>query len=169
MSLGFHPSQSTFDNLSQWNKESLRIKKLLKGPITIGRNHHLLFNMSMLRAWESLTKENEVFHLSNCVFHRRQGFRSGIATPYPLFDCFERRQMRVYEHPCQIMDTVIRYDTKVKTEKERWDEIKTVVDQVRKWNGDLVLTWHIYIRNASLIKKYFDWCEKTIAYATGTR
>ena len=73
--------------------------------------------------------------------------------------------MNLVEHPCQIMDTVIRYNGKTKSEGERWDDIQTIIEQVRKHQGELVLTWHIYIRNKKLIQDYYHWSEKVIQYA----
>lgn len=161
--LGFHPSQNMFGNKKQWDKEVSRITTLLQEKPTIGRNHHLLYNHETLRLWESITKVP--LHISNCVFHKRQGFRSGVCVPYRLFDLYQRRVMNLIEHPCQIMDTVIRYDEKVKSENERWLDIQSTIDFVNQYQGELVLTWHIYIRNRKLIQDYFKWCEKVIQYA----
>ncbi len=160
---GFHPSQNMFGNKQQWDKEVARITSLLQKKPSIGRNHHLLYNHETLRLWENITEAT--LHISNCVFHRRQGFRSGVCIPYRLFDLYQRRIMNLVEHPCQIMDTVIRYDEKVKTEEERWHDVQSAVDLVKQYQGELVLTWHIYIRNKKLIQDYFQWCEKVVQYA----
>jgi len=167
MLLGFHPSQSTFGNSSQWNSELDRVNDLIGLTPEIGRNHHLLYNYEMLRMWEKAANKTPKGDLiiSNCVFHNKFGYRSGIAVPYYLFDIFERRTMNLREHPCQIMDTVIRYHRKSKTENEIWEEIKPVIDSAKKYNCELVLTWHIYIRNAKLIREYFKWCEDIVQYA----
>lgn len=163
--LGFHPSQSTFDNPKQWEREVSRIKFLLGGKPGFGRNHHLLFNTQMLRNWEHLAGPNEMFMLSNVVFHNRLGFRSGVAVPYPIFDIYQRRQMRILEYPCQIMDTVVRYASKVKNESEIMKEIETIISSIRRYRGELVLTWHIYIRNANIINTYYHWCTRILNYA----
>lgn len=161
--LGFHPSQNVFDNKEQWNIEVDRITQLLQENPIIGRNHHLLYNHDILRMWESMGSGS--LNISNSVFHYRQGFRSGICVPYHLFDIYQRRLMNLFEHPCQIMDTVIRYNGKTKSIDERWHDIQTIVDQVRKHHGELVLTWHIYVRNKKLIQEYYLWCEKVVQYA----
>ena len=161
--LGFHPSQNMFGDLYQWDKEVLRISELLQEKPTIGRNHHLLFNYETLRLWEGIS--DATLHISNCVFHKRQGFRSGVCVPYHLFDIYQRRVMNLVEHPCQIMDTVIRYDEKAKSEDERWGDILSCIEQVRKFQGELVLTWHIYIREKKLIQEYYQWCRKVVQYA----
>lgn len=161
--LGFHPSQNTFGKKQQWDKEVSRITELIHEKPIIGRNHHLLYNYDTLRMWEEII--DNPLNISNCVFHYRQGFRSGVCVPYHLFDLYQRRVMNLVEHPCQIMDTVIRYNGKTKSDDERWCDIQTVVEQVKKHQGELVLTWHIYIRNKKLIQEYFRWCEKTVYYA----
>lgn len=155
ITIGFHPSQSTFENKIQWEKECKRFKKIYDNNITIGRNHHLLYNQQTLRDWNKITS-NDYLHLSNCTFHKLLGFRNGISVPYPIFDIFHRNVLKVIEHPCQIMDTAIRYCKK--TDSEIWNDINRIIKTSKDHNSELVLTWHIYIRNSILIKKYFNWC-----------
>lgn len=161
--MGFHPSQSTFSNKNQWDEEVSRYKALLKEPIEIGRNHHLLYNSETLNYWESSTgrKEDCSLYISNCVFHRLLGFRSGTVVPYPLFDIHQRREMKLIEHPCCIMDTSIRFSN-YKSESELWNDIECVTRQVRKHQGELLLTWHIYVRDIALIDKYIDLCTRVV-------
>lgn len=169
MIMGFHPSQSTFEDDAQWEVESKRIESLLGFVPMIGRNHHLLYNYGTLRNWESIAERTSVglLDISNSVFHNKIGFRSGIGVGYTLFDVYQRRPMQLMEHPCQIMDTVIRYHSKKYKPEEIWDEIQTVVTYAKKYQCELVLTWHIYIRNQRLIHRYYDWCERVIRYAKG--
>ena len=161
--LGFHPSQSVLNNKNQWDKEVERVIALLGDIPLIGRNHHLIYNSDMLRWWEGLS--DTPVHISDCVFHHNNGFRSGVCVPYHYYDVYSRRKMSVIEHPCQIMDTVIRYDLKKKTEEEVWSEIESIISQVEKYSGELVVTWHIYLRNKKLIQDYYKWCEKVIENA----
>ena len=114
----------------------------------------------MLRWWEKMSEQT--VHISNCVYHNYNGFRSGVCVPYHCFDISTRKTMNLMEHPNQIMDTVIRYDGKKKSEDEIWSDIKKIISQVKKYRGELVLTWHIYIRSQRLIKDYYTWCEKVV-------
>ena len=140
-----------------------RITGLLQEKPIIGRNHHLLFNHEILRLWENVS--DSTMKISNCVFHRRIGFRSGVCVPYRLFDLYQRRVMHLIEYPCQIMDTEIRFNKDYEIEENLWLEVKDIISQVKKYSGCLVLTWHIYVRKKQLILDYFDRCEKTIQYA----
>ncbi len=77
--------------------------------------------------------------------------------------------MRLIEHPCQIMDTEIRYQERINTEGEIWQEIQKIVDVVKQFHGELLLTWHIYIRNKQLIQDYITWCKKVIQYSVNEK
>ncbi len=161
--IGFHPSQTTFNNVEQWTVESERIKKLLQDNLKIGRNHHLLYNSDTYQKWDNLLSCDESF-VSNCVFHKHIGFRSGVAVPYQIFDIYARRQLRIYEIPCQIMDSALRLH-KYASDDDMMKDVVSIVDEVRKYSGTLLLTWHIYIRDIKLLKYYFEICKKTVEYA----
>ena len=165
--IGFHPSQSTFQNKAQWTAETERFHAQLGKDIVHGRNHHLMYNNETLCFWESILtgSEEDTLHISNCVFHNTLGLRSGIAVPYPLFDVVHRKEMRLTEHPCSIMDTAIRLH-KYKTDAELWKDIDEITGELKKYQGELLLTWHIYVRNVSLLRRYMDLCEKIIEKAS---
>jgi len=165
--LGFHPSQSTINNYEQWESECHRIKELLGGEPLVGRNHHLLYNLQMLRWWEESFFTEGCFDISNCVFHRHQGFRSGMVVDYPIFDYYERRQMQLMEHPNSIMDTAIRYSVEKKGTEQIDSELREIISMVKRFKGELILTWHIYLRNKKLINDYIKYAEKIVRYATG--
>lgn len=166
--LGFHPSQNTFGRDEQWNKEVLRITELLHEKPEIGRNHHLLYNNKVFRLWENISEQS--LSISNCVFHYRLGFRSGVCVPYHLFDLFQRRVMNLVEYPCQIMDTAIRMRLmRFDTEEVLWDDIRKIINQVKKNSGCLILTWHIYIRSKKLIMEYYQMCDKVLQYGTNEK
>lgn len=163
--LGFHPSQSTIDNYEQWKLESHRIKELLGGEPSVGRNHHLLYNPQMLRWWEESFSSEGCFDISNCVFHRHQGFRSGMVVEYPIFDYYERRQMHLVEHPNPIMDTAIRLSSKNKNNEQIDLELKDIIAKMKRYKGELLLTWHIYLREKKIIIDYIKQAKKIVPFA----
>ena len=167
VSLGFHPSQSTFCKQEQWNKEVERLKQLIGELPIYGRNHHLLYNETTYRWWERLMCETKgrTGIVSNCVFHKRVGFRSGVAVPYTIFDLYERKPLQIKEVPCEIMDSAIRLHKYPSAEAAQSD-IEKVIDEVRKYQGCLLLTWHIYIRSVETIDYYYKWCQETMQYAS---
>ena len=66
-------------------------------------------------------------HISNCVFHKRQGFRSGVCVPYRLFDLYQRRVMNLIEHPCQIMDCCAGYRAAMQHLKAKNIDISKII------------------------------------------
>ena len=163
--LAFHPSENTFSNTVHWKDEIERIGNLLGIKPKEVRNHHLLYNYNTLRLLDAYSKEiNCQVKLSNSVFHKRLGFRSGISVPFPLFDIFERHELNVLESPCAIMDTAM-IQHGYATDEECWNDITSIVEQVNRYSGQLVLTWHILIRKTSLLSQYYKLCENTIEFA----
>ena len=63
----------------------------------------------------------------------------------------------------------IRYGSKDHSDSEMWDEIKGIVDLVKSHNGELVLTWHIYVRKKKVIMDYYKWCEKVVQYSSAMK
>ena len=164
--IGFHPSESTFNNQKQWDVEVSRIKGLLKCVPLYGRNHHLLCNHFTFCQWESLgTSDGQRATMSNKVFGGSIGFRSSIAVPFPIFDIRQRREMRLYELPCEIMDTAVMYRIRNSSEQETMEEIVKVVDEVKKYRGQLVLNWHMLRRPAGQFKYLVKICDKILQYA----
>lgn len=166
--IGLHPSQFTFNNNAQWEKEAERLKTLTHEKIRIGRNHHLLYNYNTLRNWESLNDTtSSSFEISNFVFHKRLGFRCGISIPFQVYDIFQRRPMNLIECPCTIMDTCMIQGCYDQSE-ERWKNITEIIDLVKKYRGELVLTWHILIRELNLFDEYYQLCDKVLSYSKKT-
>lgn len=154
--LGFHPSQSTFNNEEQWMKELIRIKEVLGNDIQYGRNHHMLYNCETNQAWE----RSNISVISNQAVVP-VGFRSGIAVAYQLFDIYERRPMMLKEVPTPIIDSSIRL-YHYQSEEAMLSDVDDVIESVKRHRGTLLLTWHIYLRKVSLLDKYYDICNKVM-------
>ena len=161
--VGFHPSQLTFNNQDQWNRETDRIREVIPGNPQIGRNHHLLYNSQTLRNWALLSGDAaKPVLVSNSVFHKRLGFRSGTTVPYTIFDIFERKPLLAKECPCAIMDTAMNCGDNYNLLE---DGIQRILDTIRLYDGQVVLTWHILIREINKYDFLFRLCKDTIAYA----
>lgn len=75
--------------------------------------------------------------------------------------------MNLIEHPGSVMDTVITSDTiKQLPDSEIFRSISDVIDEVSKYKGELMLTWHILNRGARYQRWKCEWCDKVLAYAT---
>lgn len=146
--IGFHPSESTFNNTEQFKKELFRLHGATNNVTVCGRNHGLYCNTITYKQWEDAGAE----YVSNFGFQHRFGYRCGIAVRFPLFDVYERRQLKLYELPFVIMDTVM-YRNHPEIELVL-DEIKEIVDDVINYNGELCLNWHTNVFYMPEMRKY---------------
>lgn len=167
--VGFHPSQSTFNNRDQWDAEVARFRDILPpsedGGIC-GRNHFLLSNSAMLRQWESMSSDSERWiSISNRVLRKSIGFRSSIAVPFPVFDVLHRRELNLYEVPCEIMDTAMLPMIIDTSEESVMADVFKVIDEVKKYDGQLVLNWHLILRTPLNFKNCLRLCDRIFRHA----
>lgn len=157
--IGFHPSESTFNNTDQFKVELERLKSVTGITSVCGRNHGLFCNTTTYRQWEEAGAE----YVSNYGYQHRFGFRCGISVPFPLFDVFNRRQLQLYELPFILMDTVMyRNHPSVDTVK---NEIKGVINDVKTYNGVLCTNWHTNVFNMLDMCKYREIYKFIFDYA----
>ena len=69
------------------------------------------------------------------------------------------------EHPNPIMDTAIRLSAKKANNDQIDSEVKEVIAMMKRYKGELLLTWHIYIREKELIIEYIKQAEEIVPYA----
>lgn len=135
--LGFHPSQSTFNNNAQFEKEYARFVEICETPPVMGRNHRLVHNSNTIHQWEGV----DVPVVSNYGYQRRIGFRCGIACAFPIFELYSRDVSKVQEMPFILMETAIkRYFRK---SNKAWPSIVEMVNQVKKYQGVICMNWHV--------------------------
>ena len=145
--VGFHPSESTFDDDEQFKLEYLRLQAIAGKVIKGGRNHGLYYNINTMRQWNGLLDYDSGFG-----YQFSNGFRSGICYPYSVFDVFKRETLKLVEIPFVAMDTVaIR--TKW-TPQELFDDIVDIINIVNKYNGIVCFNWHSNQINVLERKKY---------------
>lgn len=147
--IGFHPSESTFNNDIQFEKELDRLSNTTNFKL-VGRNHGLLCNSFTLNQWERYGFS----YISNFGFQKRNGFRTGIAVPYPIFDIYKQKQLYLIEYPFIIMDTVM-----MRNRPQMEDAIKDInflISKIKKHNGVLVVNWHTNVINMRSMLKYKD-------------
>ena len=146
--IGFHPSESTFNNTEQFKTELNRLEKATGIKTVCGRNHGLYCNTTTYKQWEEAKAE----YVSNYGYQHRFGFRCGIAVPFSLFDVFEQRKLQLKELPFIVMDTVM-YRNNPETE-DAIKEIKDIVDDIKYFNAVLCLNWHTNVYNMPDMRKY---------------
>lgn len=146
--IGFHPSENTYANPSQFAKEVERFINGTQSTSLTGRNHMLLITAATFRDWEKAQAE----YVSNYGYQSRNGFRCGIAVPFSVFDFEKRKKMNIKEIPFEIMDTVmLRCKPNL---KESIDDIKGIVEIVSNHCGILCTNWHSNVYNMRAMVSY---------------
>lgn len=157
--IGFHPSESTFNDCEQFKLELCRLKGTARGATICGRNHGLFCNTTTYKQWEDAGAE----YVSNYGYQHRFGFRCGLSVAFPLFDVFERRQLKLYEIPFVLMDTVMYRNLPEVDVVE--NEIKEIINDVKKYNGVLCINWHTNVYNMPDMRKYREIYKFIFDYA----
>lgn len=146
--IGFHPSENTINNESQFQKEYKRLSIVANGRIAGGRNHGLYHTYSTHKQWSSIGCN----YVSNFGFQKRFGFRCGIAIPFPLYDFQNNTVTSILEVPFELMDTVILRN------KPTIDEIRKSADDiisiVKQYNGLLCTNWHTNVYRMREMREY---------------
>lgn len=155
--VGFHPSESTFRNRSQFELEVRRLKNVVPNVVN-GRNHGLYFNTETYNNWKDFTFES----ISNYGFQKRFGFRCGICFPFPIFDIFRQKTISLMEYPFLIMDTVL-----LRTMPDfdsAFNEVIVIIDRVKYYGGIVCINWHSNVYNMRKMTKYKKLYENILAY-----
>jgi hypothetical protein len=142
-------------------KEELRRLQLLVPGVEEGRMHYLRFkNPDTWRMWNDAgLKRDSSVGLSSDV-----GFRCGTARPFKVFDLHEREVMHLVEEPLILMEVaLIRRYPKA---EEGLKAAKQVMDNTRRYGGQLVYLWHPENLDHPHWGRYAYLYEAILAYAT---
>lgn len=159
--LGFHPSESTFNDSSRFALECARFftaVKSIKSNFYFGRNHGLFTNVEMIRYWE----KNGFNRISNYGFQKRNGFRCGICFPFNYFDVYKRSVMDLEEIPFVAMDTV--WLRNLPSRKQAFNDVINIIDEIKKYNGIFCINWHSNVFRMRKMIKYRNVYKKILRY-----
>jgi len=144
--IGFHPSENTFNNEQQFEKEFYRLYDI-SASVKGGRQHNLLYNKNTFGIWDKLDLEYD----SGYGFQYRIGFRCGICYDFKIFDVVMRREIRLKEIPFLLMDSAFVRQKSSFSKME--EESMKIIDIVKKYNGILCTVWHTNLFNSFEGKK----------------
>jgi hypothetical protein len=134
---GIHPSYHSSDDKSLMKIEISSIRSMNKN-ITRSRQHFL--RLKFPETFNALL-ENEIFEDFSIGFSNCNGFRAGTAYPFYFFDLSKDLATPLRLYPFHVMDSVF-YDYQAKTFSEAWDEIKSIVDEIKVSGGTFISVWH---------------------------
>jgi hypothetical protein len=105
--------------------------------ITWHRNHYLVYSpqQSPMQLDEAGLKVD-----SSCAFHDVNGFRAGMAHPYPLWDFSRECSTGVMEIPLIFMDAAAPNDEDI---DNTWAELHKRLEQAEKVSGSVAILFHV--------------------------
>jgi Family of unknown function (DUF7033) len=157
--IGIHPTYNTYNDVTQFTKEKQELEKNLDVNITFGREHFLRFEVpTTWQIWE----DHGMSWDSTLSFADKEGFRCGVCYEYSVFNILTRKKLNLKEKPLIVMEgSFATYQPNIKPE-DMEDKIKSLINQVRKYNGEFVFLWHNSSFNTSMWKKYQDIYERVL-------
>ena len=158
--VGLHPSFNSYNNFRMLNLEKERLEKASGSVIFGGRQHCLRWKTP--DTWGILEKAGLKYD-TTLSFAEHEGFRCGICFPYKPFDILENRVLNIWELPLIIMDGSL-FDYQNLTPEEGFQQIKNLIDTVKKYNGLFVLLWHNSSLDDLKLPGWIEVYEKTIEY-----
>lgn len=144
--VGIHPSFQSNKSEDILRRETETLASITGEPVTRSRQHFL--KLSFPDTYRNLIKSG-IREDYTMGYAQLPGFRAGICTPYPFYDLPEEKETNLMVYPFQVMETTFR-DYLVHSPLETIEEIKLIIDKIRKVNGTFISLWH----NESLGNKW---------------
>jgi hypothetical protein len=148
--LGCHPSYNAYNDFELFIKDKERIENIIEQKLTFGRTHFLRFEIpTTWQIWEDANMEWD----SACGYADKEGFRCGVCYPYSIFNILSRKKLLLKEKPLIMMEgSFVTYQDITLQEME--NRIKSLMNTVKKYNGEFMLLWHNSSFNVDFWKKY---------------
>ena len=163
--IGFHPSYETFKNPELFSEEKLRLEKITEEKVVTGRQHYLRFDIPA--TWE-MWDDGEMQWDSSMGYSDAMGFRCGVCYPFPVFDFRSRKKLDLIEKPLLLMEVTLGLYLKP-TLPEATDQVKKLMNEVKKYEGEFVFLWHNSSLNFRQFSKYNSILFDLIYNKTGAK
>jgi hypothetical protein len=138
VAIGLHPSYLTLRDLNRLMKEKSKMEHILKGKVTLNRQHFLRMQNPETFQELNLAGFLEDFTLA---FAHVPGFRSGTAIPHFFYDIERETETELLIHPTIVMDSTFIFHQRASPEKAL-QKMKELIDACKKSGGDYVSIWH---------------------------
>jgi hypothetical protein len=136
--LALHPGYGSFCHSDKVSSEKKQLESI-SGIKPLGvRNHFLRFQIPFSY---QICQQLDFLYDSTLGYPDREGFRTGICTPYKPFDIYHREIIELMEIPLIIMDGTLKDYSKYQP-NEALHRIKQLIDTTSSVNGTIVFNWH---------------------------
>jgi len=149
--IGIHPTYNAYNNDKQFKIEKKELETNLATSISFGREHFLRFEVpTTWQIWE----DNDMKWDSTMSYADKEGFRCGVCYEYSVFNVLTRRKLKLKEKPLIVMEgSFISYQPSISSQ-EMESNIVSLINEVKKYNGEFVFLWHNSSFNTLMWKKY---------------
>jgi hypothetical protein len=136
--VGIHPSYRSNADLSQLKVEVNRLANITHRLITNSRQHFSI--LTFPETYQALLQAGITDDYS-MGYHNYNGFRASFCYPFHWYDLDAEQETALCAHPFSIIETTLRYNNKADS-KNASEFAKPIIDQVKKYNGELVSVFH---------------------------
>ena len=155
--IGIHGSYDGFNQTEIFENDIKRIRNISPN-INKGRQHYLRFeNPTTWQLWEDYKLKYD----STIGFSHFAGFRSGTCYSYPVFNVLSRKKLKLQEEPLIAMEGAVQKEYPKLS--DFIDEIITLANITKKYNGKFVFLWHSNTINVTEWKDYSAQYEQIIS------
>ncbi len=160
--IGIHAAySSSFSNFKRLNKEITNLQKHLKHPIHSNRQHYI--RLRFPESYYNLIKNNITDDYSMGYVHH-VGFRASTSYPFYFFDLQKNKTTSLKIHPFILMENALTNDLQL-SEIKAFEKIKPCIDEVKKYNGQLITLFHNSSFNKNEKINFRSLYEKIIQYS----
>lgn len=136
--VSWHPSYAASLNEEEFQKEKTKFETHIGYHISKVRMHYLKLQLPQTYQW--LVRAGISKDYTMC-FAENTGFRAGTSFDFPFFDLNENETLALTVCPTVLMDTSY-YSYMNLTPKEAIEDMKSIKDQVSKYNGKMTVLFH---------------------------
>ena len=145
--IGYHPGYTVFTDELLFKRDLDQLQSMVSQKIVSGRQHYLRFSVpNTWKIWEAAGMEWE----SSMGYSDLPGFRCGTCYAYPVYDCIERKKLKLREKPLIVMDaTLVHYLKSVEL-----TGLNALKEECKKHGGEWLTIWHNDLVGHPLLKDF---------------
>ena len=145
--IGYHPGYNVYKDEMLFKKELNQLQSIVSQKIVSGRQHYLRFSVpDTWRIWDAAGLEWE----SSMGYSDLPGFRCGTCYPYSVFDCIERKKLKLKEKPLILMDaTLVHY-----LKSADMPSMHLLKEECKKHGGEWLTIFHNDLVNHPILKDF---------------
>lgn len=138
--VGIHPSFAVATDKSGkiLKEEKQRLERITDSTVKISRQHYL--KIEFPTTFRNLLKVG-IFEDYSLGYASSIGFRAGICTPFYFYDIERETTTDLLQIPFQVMDVTLQQYLRYKPDRA-WDEIRSLMREVKETGGTFVSVWH---------------------------